>query len=128
MTDNPSREGSPSDAVGYLFYVAGVILAIACATVLVAAPARAQAVVDPQPTIAADPPQPTTTAASKAAPRYSAKDIERAFNFIDANKDKAISREEASGFRNVANYFDAADSNKDGALSVEEFGDALNRP
>ncbi len=61
-------------------------------------------------------------------PRYGAKDIERAFGFIDANKDNAISREEASGFRNVAKHFDAADINKDGALSVEEFGDALNRP
>lgn len=60
-------------------------------------------------------------------PKYSAADIERAFNFMDANKDGNLSREEAAGFPNVAKHFDAADTNKDGTLSLTEFGNALNR-
>lgn len=64
----------------------------------------------------------------KSLPRYSATDIERAFNFMDANKDRQLSRQEAAGFRQVAKYFDAADTNKDGVLSLSEFGNALNRP
>jgi hypothetical protein len=66
--------------------------------------------------------------AAKQPPRYSAGDIERAFNFMDANKDGKISRQEAAGFRNVAKHFDAADTDKDGSLSLTEFGNALNRP
>ena len=64
----------------------------------------------------------------KSLPRYSATDIERAFNFMDANKDRQLSRQEAAGFRQVAKYFDAADTNKDGMLSLSEFGNALNQP
>lgn len=64
--------------------------------------------------------------AAAAAPKYAARDVERAFGFIDANHDGKISREEAAGFRNVAKYFDAADLNKDNALSPAEFGNALN--
>ena len=128
-TDNSGRNESPATKAGYLFYAAGVLFAFACAAVLIAAsPVRAQAVTSPEPAIAADPAPPAGTAGLKASPRYSAKDIERAFGFIDANKDNLISREEASGFRNVAKYFDAADVNKDGALSVDEFGAALNKP
>lgn len=67
-----------------------------------------------------------TPVAAAAEPRYAAKDIERAFSFIDANKDAKISREEAAGFRGVAKYFDQADTNEDQALSPEEFGHALN--
>lgn len=61
-----------------------------------------------------------------AAPRYATKDIERAFAFIDSNKDGKLSREEASGFRGVARHFDEADINKDSTLSREEFHSALN--
>lgn len=61
-----------------------------------------------------------------AAPRYAAKDIERAFAFIDSNKDGKLSRAEAAGFRGVAKYFDEADTNKDSTLSREEFHSALN--
>lgn len=64
----------------------------------------------------------------KSPPRYSTTDVERAFNFMDANKDRQLSRQEAAGFRQVAKYFDAADTNKDGVLSLSEFGNALNRP
>ena len=121
-------EKIPSNFVAYVFYAGGVLLAGVCAAILIGAcaaraqstPAKATVTVT---TIAEAPPSPTST-----AQRYSAKDIERAFGFIDANKDNKISREEASGFRNVAKYFDAADMNKDGALSLEEFGNALNRP
>ena len=64
----------------------------------------------------------------KSPPRYSTTDVERAFNFMDANKDRQLSRQEAAGFRQVAKYFDAADTNKDGMLSLSEFGNALNQP
>ena len=57
---------------------------------------------------------------------YSAKDIERAFNFMDSNNDGQISREEAAGFRGVARHFDEADSNQDNALSRAEFSHALS--
>lgn len=66
--------------------------------------------------------------AAKAAPKYSAVDIERAFNFMDANRDGKVSRAEAARFRNVARHFDAADTDKDGTLTLGEFGNALNRP
>jgi EF hand len=92
----------------YWLYFAFAVAALAASTVLVAVESGAQ------------------TAAS-VAPRYSAKDIARAFSFIDANKDGSISRAEAASFRNVAKHFDAADANKDGALSTEEFSNALER-
>ena len=72
--------------------------------------------------------QPAPQDAAKPAPKYNPKDIERAFMFMDADRDGKISRQEASGFRNVAKHFDAADTNKDNYLSLEEFGNALNRP
>ena len=143
-TQNPEFENAPSSLVAYLFYAGGVLLAGTCAAILIGAcAARAQTVSSTEPAMstspmsaavasdAAEAPVAISSAPpspAKAAPRYSAKDIERAFGFIDANKDSKISREEASGFRNVAKYFDAADTNKDGALSLEEFGSALNRP
>ena len=61
-----------------------------------------------------------------SASKYGAKDIERAFSFMDSNKDGKLSREEASGFRGVARHFDEADSNKDNALSRAEFENALS--
>lgn len=142
-TRNDTRlEKPPSSLVAYLFYAGGVLLAGVCAAILIGVcAARAQAITNTEPTASAAPapaasgPVDAPAAASSAiaastkpSPRYSAKDIERAFGFIDANKDGKISREEASGFRNVAKYFDAADINKDGTLSLEEFGSALNRP
>ena len=138
-TQNPGLEKAPSSLVAYLFYAGGVLLASTCAAILIGAcAARAQTApsaepavsTSPVPAVAASgaPDAPVAASSAKAAPRYSAKDVERAFGFIDANKDNKISREEASGFRNVAKYFDAADSNKDGALSLDEFGSALNRP
>ena len=72
--------------------------------------------------------QPAQQDPAKPAPKYNQKDVERAFMFIDADRDGKISRQEASGFRNVAKNFDAADTNKDNLLSLEEFGNALNRP
>ena len=142
-TENTELEKPPSSLVAYLFYAGGVLLAGTCAAILIGVcAARAQTIPNTEPTASAAPalaasgsvdaPLTTSSAAAtaptKPAPRYSAKDIERAFGFIDANKDGKISREEASGFRNVAKYFDAADINKDGTLSLEEFGSALNRP
>lgn len=119
------------------FYVGGVLAALAAAALLVATSANAQTTATTpsasavsagsaasQPADAsATPPE-----AAKAAPKHSAADIERAFNFMDANRDGKISRAEAAGFRNVAKHFDAADTDKDGTLSLLEFGNALNRP
>lgn len=68
-----------------------------------------------------------STASAAIQPRYSAADIERAFSFMDTNKDGKISREEASGFRGVARHFDEADTNKDSALSQQEFESAMNQ-
>ena len=65
-------------------------------------------------------------AAEMSAPRYSASDLERAFGFMDGNRDGKVSREEASGFRGVAKNFDRADTNQDGFLSREEFDAAMN--
>ncbi len=69
------------------------------------------------------PEEPAKTAASK----YSARDIDRAFGYLDANRDGKVSRDEASGFKNVAKYFDLADTDKDGMLTRDEFARALNR-
>ena len=65
-------------------------------------------------------------AATFPAPKYSSADIDRAFGFMDSNKDGKVSREEAAGFKNVAKHFTAADTNKDELLSRGEFGSALN--
>ena len=69
---------------------------------------------------------PAATTQASAAPHYSASEIDRAFSFIDANRDGKISREEASGFRGVARHFDEADTNKDNVLARAECGTALN--
>jgi EF hand len=107
-------------AVAYYFYAGGVLAAIAASAVLVATQVNAQT--EPPAAVEAN------KAAGITAPKYGAQDIERAFGFIDANKDGKISREEASGFRNIAKYFDVADINQDGALTLVEFGMALNKP
>lgn len=60
------------------------------------------------------------------APRYAASDLERAFGFMDGDRDGKVSRQEASGFRGVAKNFDRADTNQDSFLSREEFDTAMN--
>ena len=111
-TTKMSVKKPPPPMVAYYFYIAGVLVAMLAATVLVTAEAQTQ---DAQVTVA------------PAKIRH-ARDVVRAFGFIDTNQDGKMSREEASGFRNIAKHFDAADGNKDGNLSVEEFANALNKP
>ncbi|MFC5523140.1 hypothetical protein [Polaromonas jejuensis] len=102
------------------FYLRATMLTLSAAAALLAPGAHAQTA-EP----AAPAPQ-ATASQTPAAPRYSAQELERAFNFIDANHDGKISREEAAGFRGVAKYFDEADLNKDNFLSREEFDNAMN--
>ena len=97
-------------------------LLLAGAATLLALGAHAQSPAPATPTPAA----PAAASAESAEPRYSARDIERAFSFMDSDRDGKISREEASGFRGVARHFDEADLNKDKFLSREEFENALN--
>ena len=92
-------------------------LVTVAAALFMAAPLHAQT-----PATAAPAP---ATAVAQATPKYSTKDIEQAFSFIDGNKDGKLSREEAAGFRGVARHFDEADLNKDSVLSREEFENAL---
>ena len=126
--DDQAFKAPAERATAYYFYLACVLTALTAAAVLIANDAQAQAQTQLQAQASANAEPVVVSSTPATAPRYSAKDIERAFGFIDSNKDGKISREEASGFRNVAKYFDAADMNKDGALSLEEFGNALNRP
>jgi hypothetical protein len=82
------------------------------------------------PASAAPEPAPTPQAQEAPAlqaPAYTPSNIALAFNYIDANRDGQLSREEAAGFRGVAKNFDAADTNKDGSLSRQEFENAMNR-
>ena len=112
----------------YLFGCA-TLLTLSAGGALFAMRAQAQPAAD-APAAAASQTQadPSATAASaSAAAKYSAKDLERAFNFMDANKDGKVSRDEAASFRNVAKHFDEADTDKDQMLSPEEFGNAMNR-
>lgn len=96
---------------------APVTTAAATATPVPAAAVQAET---PAPTPA---PTPSVTA---AAPRYSASNLAMAFNYMDANRDGKVSREEAAGFRGVAKNFDRADTNHDNILSRGEFDRAMN--
>lgn len=78
------------------------------------------------------PPAPAASGAAAvpeapAVPKYGASDIKTIFNYLDRNRDGAISRDEAAGFKGVARNFDRADTNKDGVLSFDEFEFAMNR-
>ena len=117
--------------MAYYYYAGGVLAALAAAAVLIATSADAQTT-EPTPSASAAL-QPADASvkppgAAKPPPKYNATDIERAFHFMDANRDGKISRAEAAGFRNVTKHFDVADTDKDGTLSLAEFGNALNRP
>jgi hypothetical protein len=91
------------------------------------APALIQSSNPETPTIVTTPAVPSAPA-TPATRKYAAQDVERAFSFLDSNRDGKISRAEAAGFKNIAKHFDAADVNKDNFLSKEEFDNALNAP
>jgi hypothetical protein len=101
----------------------------AAAGLLVSAPAHSAdgeaAAPEASQPAAASAPAPAVSAAP-AGPRYSASNLQQAFNYMDANHDGKLSREEAAGFRGVAKYFDRADTNHDNFLSREEFERAMN--
>lgn len=99
-------------------------LAASSAAVLLALAAQAQPVAPEA--AAARATTPSATTAPVAAPRYAAADLKRAFDFMDANHDGKISREEAARFRGVAKNFDRADTNHDQFLSRQEFDRAMN--
>lgn len=84
--------------------------------------AHAQSPQQPGPSDAPD----AAASALPSAPRYSASQLKQAFNYMDANHDGKISREEAAGFRGVAKNFDRADTNHDNFLSRDEFDAAMN--
>ena len=107
---------------GYL----SALLTLTVAAALLALNAQAQTPESLAPAAAAATPQTQTVQQPVSASKYATKDLERAFGYIDANKDNKISREEAAGFRGVAKHFDQADVNKDGVLSREEFENAMN--
>jgi hypothetical protein len=111
-----------------------LVVSAASAGLLVSAPARsadgeaapaATAPMASQPAVPASMPAPAVSAVP-AGPRYSASNLQQAFNYMDANHDGKLSREEAAGFRGVAKYFDRADTNHDNFLSREEFERAMN--
>ena len=121
-TSHAASHSAPPSRKAYYFYALSVSIALVASAVLVTVMANGQTVEPKAPAA----PSASPTAASTV--RYSAKDIDRAFNFMDANQDGVISREEAARFRNVARHFDEADTNKDNVLSHTEFSSALNRP
>lgn len=95
----------------------------ACAQTPVPAEAAASASLSaPEPAPAASAPRP-----SGQTPAFTESNFGLAFNYIDANRDGQISREEAARFRGVAKHFDAADTNHDGVLSRQEFDEAMRR-
>lgn len=102
-----------------------LVLSAAAALLLMSGQARSADTTDSAPPApaAAPAPAPSVTA---AAPRYSASNLAMAFNYMDANRDGKVNREEAAGFRGVAKNFDRADTNHDNILSREEFDRAMN--
>ncbi|MBC7610160.1 MAG: EF-hand domain-containing protein [Polaromonas sp.] len=114
--------------LAYYFYLFCVAVAVDASLILISSDVNAQTIAQTAGTAPPAGPAASSTALAATPLRYSATEIERAFNFMDANRDGKISREEAAAFRNVARHFDAADTNKDNTLSLEEFGNALNRP
>ena len=80
----------------------------------------------PAPAASSAPPATASAAPAPAPARYTASNLALAFNFMDANHDGRISREEAASFSGVAKHFDEADTNHDNALSREEFDYAMN--
>lgn len=98
------------------------LLGVSAAAALLALGAQAQGTDSPAAAVSGA----AAAEVAAPAPRYTASDLERAFGFMDGNRDGKVSRQEASGFRGVAKNFDRADTNHDGFLSREEFDTAMN--
>lgn len=114
----------PSRLKIFLRPARALILSLGTASALLSLQAQAQ-----NPQVAAPAPSTSevkTEPTPPVEPRYSAANIERAFNFMDSNKDGQLSREEAARFPKVTKYFDRADTDGDGFLSRDEFDKAMN--
>lgn len=101
-------------------------LCMSAAAALFALSVHAQGVENPPPASSSGASEVSAAELPAPAPRYAANDLERAFGFMDGDRDGKVSRQEASGFRGVAKNFDRADTNQDGFLSREEFDTAMN--
>jgi hypothetical protein len=118
----------PVHSSSWYFFGFAAMLSLSAGAALFAMRAQAQTAAAPAAAAAQTQAEPPATPASATpAAKYSAKDLERAFSFMDANKDAKVSRDEAASFRNVAKHFDEADTDKDQMLSPEEFENAMNR-
>lgn len=65
--------------------------------------------------------------ASPAIPanRWTPEQLRRAFDQLDADADRQLSRKEASTLPGLARRFDQIDANKDGSISSAEFDESL---
>lgn len=110
----------------FAVHAAALCLVLLAASALPAAHAQTA---EPAAAAPATPPasEPASAASAAGTPKYSAADLDRAFSFMDGNRDGKVSRDEASNFRGVSRHFDQADTNKDGFLSREEFEAGMNK-
>jgi len=124
---NPSMPFSTLTLFRSRLTMPSLFAATAAALLTLTAHAQTPEAAPPAPAPAASSSAPPATASAAPAPaRYTASNLALAFNFMDANHDGRISREEAASFSGVAKHFDEADTNHDNALSREEFDYAMN--
>lgn len=68
-----------------------------------------------------DPPPETTVTVRSAGTGYTPSGPAPAFAELDQNGDASLSKDEASGYKLLANDFLKADSNEDGVISIAEY-------
>lgn len=128
LAAKPAPSQRPVHSPFWSLFGVAALLTLSAGAALFAMRAQAQTAAAPAAAASQMQAEPPATAASASpAAKYSAKDLERAFGFMDGNKDAKVSRDEAASFRNVAKHFDEADTDKDQTLSPQEFENAMNR-